>query len=333
MKPFLVDVPVRIMIWNRPDCMRKQFEVLRQARPSILFLISDGGRTKEEMELIKQSRAVFDAIDWECQVHKFYFESNNGMYAIGKEYLPKLWALVDRCIFLEDDYVPAVSYFSFCAELLEKYKDDERIARITGFNPFETYPDAEPYDYFFSENGWAIWGSAYWRRNYQERSWPPLPYANNEYIMRCLNDNLSWFWQQKLKGYAAGKLVENHAPGSEFYIAMDSALYHRVSIIPTRNMISNIGVQGAHFSGLEELNDEQKKWFFSKTYEIDGPIKHPEYVIDDKHYGRMYEKNMGHLKPNYLKLGIRKFWRFWVLLFQGKLWGRIQQRLHPTIEK
>ena len=43
MKPYLVDVPVGVNIWIRPECQEKQFEVLKKARPSILFLISDGG--------------------------------------------------------------------------------------------------------------------------------------------------------------------------------------------------------------------------------------------------------------------------------------------------
>lgn len=33
MKPYLVDVPVKINIWTRPECQRKQFEVIKQARP------------------------------------------------------------------------------------------------------------------------------------------------------------------------------------------------------------------------------------------------------------------------------------------------------------
>ena len=42
MKQYLVDVPVSINIWIRPECQRQQFEVIKKARPSILFLISDG---------------------------------------------------------------------------------------------------------------------------------------------------------------------------------------------------------------------------------------------------------------------------------------------------
>lgn len=53
---FLIDVPVRINIWIRPECQKRQFDIIKKARPSILFLSSDGGRTVLEWDKIKQNR-------------------------------------------------------------------------------------------------------------------------------------------------------------------------------------------------------------------------------------------------------------------------------------
>lgn len=130
MRPYKVDVPVCVMIWTRPDCLRQQFEVLKEAAPSKMFLFSDGGRNDEERKLIDESRKIFENIDWECEVHQFFYDTNNGMYPMMRIWNKEIWQRVDRCIFLEDDYVPAVSFFQYCAELLEKYKDDERIEMI-----------------------------------------------------------------------------------------------------------------------------------------------------------------------------------------------------------
>ena len=52
LKKYLVDIPVRINIWIRPECQRRQFEVIKKARPSILFIQSDGGRNDEEWQAI-----------------------------------------------------------------------------------------------------------------------------------------------------------------------------------------------------------------------------------------------------------------------------------------
>ena len=42
MKPFLVDVPVLILFFNRPQQLSQVFEQVRNARPSKLFLYQDG---------------------------------------------------------------------------------------------------------------------------------------------------------------------------------------------------------------------------------------------------------------------------------------------------
>ena len=81
LKKWLVDVPVPFNIWIRPECQKRQWEVIRQARPRILFVVSDGGRTDEEWALINQNRTMVDTgIDWDCEVHKLYSDKNYGMY-------------------------------------------------------------------------------------------------------------------------------------------------------------------------------------------------------------------------------------------------------------
>lgn len=325
-KPYKVDVAVRVMIWTRPECQIKQFEIIKEAAPRILFLISDGGRNEDEKRKILESRKIVEEIDWDCEVHKLYFEENQGMYTMMKKQRDFIWSKVDRCIFLEDDYIPAVSFFSYCAELLDKYKDDERIEMITGNNPFEYYSDAEPYDYFFTENGWSVWGTACWKRTIDNREYP-FDYSDSKYIRRCLNDNATWFWRKKINNYCDGKLDDNHVPGGEYYHAANSILFHRLSIVPTRNMIQNIGFDGAHFSsksgrGSNILN--------IPVHEIDRPIRHPKYVVDDKHYSEMYEKLLNH-KP--VKLFITRALNFIKLVLTGKALTVIKRKIRPEIEK
>ena len=99
-KEYLVDVPVAVQIWIRPEAQRKQFEILREARPSTLLIISDGGRNEEEKRLIQISRTMFETeIDWECSVNSFYSDVNLGTYGCIKAMHEFVWSHVDRCIF------------------------------------------------------------------------------------------------------------------------------------------------------------------------------------------------------------------------------------------
>ena len=323
-RPYLVDVPVKVNIWTRRECQRKQFDVLKQACPSVMIIQSDGGRNDAEWKAIKENRKLFDeGIDWECRVIKVYEEENRGMYYMIRKIRQVVWENVDRCIFLEDDYVPAVSFFRFCAELLEKYKDDQRIEMITGNNVFVEHPAALPNDYFFSEVGWSIWGTATWRDRAQDYDFP-LPYESNQYIKDCLKNGLSAFWYRKVDGYCSGELVDGHEPGSEYYHAINSVLQHRMSIIPTRNMICNIGMDGAH-ANVTRSNKKEMSFFNQPTFEVSFPLKHPDYIIDDVAYGKMYAKKLGHPQTQAglffkrVKYGIRQ-------LLKGQLFATIKRK-------
>lgn len=288
MNSWLVDVPVRVNIWIRPECQKAQFEVLKQARPSIMFLISDGGRNDAEWEAIKENRKMFDTeIDWDCTIYKIYEDKNNGLYTMAKKARELIWSKVDRCIFLEDDYIPSVSYFAFCAELLEKYKDDERIQAICGMNHCGKWEQSSA-DYFFADEG-SIWGMATWKRTNDHRD-PEHEYGKDPYIMNLLKQhtkNEQVYWD-KLEGYAKNKLHDNHIAGGEFYHRFEIYAQHRLYIIPKYNMINNIGCtpNGAHATEYKLLPRGVRQIFNMKTYEYEFPLKHPKYVIADMEYSK-----------------------------------------------
>ena len=90
MKPFLVDVPVLILFFNRPQQLSQVFEQVRNARPSKLFLYQDGPRSEHDLPGIKACREVTDQIDWDCEVHRMYQEKNYGCDP--SEYISQKWA-------------------------------------------------------------------------------------------------------------------------------------------------------------------------------------------------------------------------------------------------
>lgn len=298
-KNFLVDVPVRVNIWIRPECQRRQFEVLKEARPSVMFLISDGGRNDKEWEAIKQNRAIFEnEIDWECTIYKIFEEKNNGLYTMGRKGAALIWSKVDRCIFLEDDQIPSVSYFSYCAELLEKYKDDTRIVSICAMNYAGVWEPTES-DYFFAERG-PIWGQATWKRSYMQRDME-LNYAKDPYVLSLLRKNLK---KDKniltdINGYANNPKHNGHIPGGEFLNRLLVCSQHQLYIIPKYNMMCNIGCteDGTHSSEYRLLPRAIKGIFNMKTYEYDFPLKHAEYVIADGDYKKLEEKVLCRNRP------------------------------------
>lgn len=289
MKQYLVDVPVMLNVWTRTDIQRKTFSVIKEARPSILFLISDGPRNAQERKMIEASRAVVEDIDWDCTVHKLYYEENQGMYATIKKELEFVFSHVDRCIFLEDDVLPSVSFFRFCAEMLEKYKDDLRITAINGTNYRGKYREGES-DYFFTlANG--IIGQAFWKRTYE--LFNDKVFQNQDllrelgnYARRNPRDFIAGGVLKSTRDYMNDPLSYGHPAAIEFYRSFINITQSQLDIVPSVNMVTNLGAGdgAAHVSNYKLMPKRCQKLFYQERFEVAFPLRHPQYLIRDMEY-------------------------------------------------
>ncbi len=299
MKEYLVDVPVTVLLWIRPDAQRRQFEIIKQARPSTLLIMSDGGRTEEEKALIEQNRKMYETeVDWDCTIYRYYSDVNLGTYGSIKAMHAFVWSHVDRSIFLEDDILPSVSFFRYCAELLEKYKDDTRIYGICGMN-HEGISEPVNTDYFFSRYG-SIWGHAFWKRTYEQ--YYDDAFKNDPYTLSLIEEAASKTipaHKAQIQSVAESGMYDGHYPGGEFYMNFMIYGQHQMLIIPKRNMITNIGCDpsAAHASDINNLPKGIRRVFNMERYELTFPLKHPHYVFPDTRYEKVRNRIMGFGHP------------------------------------
>src|SRR5690606_39168635 len=105
-----------------------------------------------------------DHVDWDCEVHRNYAESNMGCGRRPSSGISWVFEHVDRAIILEDDCVPDPTFFPFCEEMLERYAGDPRVMQISGRSVYDTAPQSH-YSYYFSRQlncwGWATWARAW----------------------------------------------------------------------------------------------------------------------------------------------------------------------------
>jgi len=300
MKSYLVDVPVLLFVFIRPGTLKCVFEVIKEARPSKLFLVSDGPRPSNPSDKarIAESRKIVEDIDWECNVYQLYQDENHGLYSMVKEALDWVFSYVDRCIFLEDDVVPSISFFRYCAELLERYQDDLRINTICGMNHLGVYSDPNT-DYFFSEAD-SIWGFALWRRTYE--AFYDFAYGNDKYSVDRIKENAKKYkaFGKAIDGYYQNELYEGHIAGPEFYLRLNIFSQNKVNILPKYNMIKNIGFCDGSTHAPNELRKMPKgvqNMFQMKTYEYAFPLKHPRYITSDKKYERKVLRILARNRP------------------------------------
>lgn len=281
-----VDVAVLLIFFNRPKQFSQVFEQVKMARPSKLFLYQDGARQGREDDAIgiAACRKIAEDIDWECEVHKLYQDKNFGCDP--SEYLSQKWAFsqVDKCIVLEDDDVPSITFFRFCKELLDKYENDTRITMIAGLNHEEITPNITS-DYFFTSNC-SIWGWASWKRviDCWDADYSFLDDVDN---MNQLGNLIKYI---NIRKDLIPMFYAHKASGKEHYesiIIAHMLLNSGLSIVPTCNMINNVGdtADSTHFSAsLERMPKGLRRIFTMQRYEIKFPLKHPRYVIENVEY-------------------------------------------------
>ena len=297
MKDYLVDVPVMLNVWARPEIQKKTFEPVKTARPSKLYLISDGPRNDKERERILESRAIVEDIDWNCEVHKLYMDTNQGMYTMLKKQYDYVFSHENRCIILEDDVLVSLSFFKFCEELLEKYKDDLRVTAINGNNHRGKWRYDEA-DYFFT-NGGAILGYATWKRSYE------LHYRNEVFEDSILLKQLRQYVKSNKSDYTAKCVLKSyleyredpnaggHPPAIEFFRSFINITQGQMEIVPSRNMVTNIGSEGGtHTLSYKTMPKRIQSYFHQKRYELDGEIRHPQYFIRDYEYEECFKVSM-----------------------------------------
>lgn len=325
-----IDIAVLILFFNRPDALSAVFEEVRKARPSRLFLYQDGPRGEHDMPGIEACRKVVEDIDWECDVRHLYQEKNFGCDP--SEYLSQKWAfsMADKCIVLEDDDIPSQSFFPFCKEMLDRYEHDTRISMITGTNYDEVTPDI-PYDYFFattfSISGWASWRRVIdqWDEHYT--------FLDDAYNLQQLEELIK---ERKYQKDFVEFCRYHRKSGKAYYETIfHAALFFNsaMSIVPRVNMINNLGAcgEGVHLSGTNATMPRAYRRIFEMgRHELDFPLRHPRYVIENvKYKDRMFRiQGWGH---PWIKIG-RSIEELWLTMRHGE-WKRILPAVRNRIRK
>lgn len=274
-----IDVAVLILFFCRDTQLRQVFEAVKEARPSRLYLYQDGSRGPDDEEKIFACRDIVsdENIDWECEVHRWYREENVGCDP--SEYLSQKWMFEneDMGIILEDDDVPSQSFFPYCKELLEKYKDDERISLICGMNNIGVSKEVSE-SYFFTKIG-GIWGWASWKRFID--SWDAgYTWLNDPEKLKLIGSQLP----EKVFERFVDTAKRHKETGKEYYETIYASaqwLSEGYAIVPKYNMIKNIGIaeESTHsVNNIKLLPKGVQKLFFMKTYELEFPLIHPKEI-------------------------------------------------------
>jgi hypothetical protein len=302
-----ITTPVLFMVFNRPEKTRQVFEVIKNVKPTKLYISADAPRVnvKDDVERCIKVKEIVQNIDWDCEVKYLFHKDNLGCSLAGITAWNWLFTFEDEMIFIEDDGLVSDSFFLYCQDLLEKYRENKQVAYIGGVNYGLKFGQ---FSYFFSRPPAATYSMATWKRVHDLYE-PKIESFHenkclakfketfiNDITYRCFIDSCNFFLKN----------------GGNTYDLQMNYLVHKYdmySVYPNLNLSSNIGLDfGGANNNISPNSDFALKLGNRPRFEINNII-HPECIEID----RDFEKKHIRLRLFYGKSWFILILEFWTI--------------------
>lgn len=258
--------PVVLFAFNRPELTSRVFATIRAARPSRLFLVCDGPRADRpgEADRCAAVRQILSEVDWPCEVERNYSDENMGCRLRVSSGIEWVFSRTEEAIFLEDDVLPEATFFRYCDELLERYRTDDRVMMICGYNLLGRADVSGP-SYWFSAHP-RIWGWASWRRAWQGydvtmQDWPAFEQTSG-WTRRTAAEKEGW--GGFFTAVRDGRVDTWDAQAT--LLAWGRA---QLNVIPSSNLVVNIGF------GEDSTNTRASSFRGPEVVPMTFPLVHP----------------------------------------------------------
>jgi hypothetical protein len=274
-----MSAPVALIIFNRPHVTSRVAESVAKAGPSRVFVIADGPRPDrpDDADKCAATRDVIEHINWPCEVVKKYSNVNLGCGRAPAAGIDWVFEQTDRAIILEDDCLPHSTFFRYCDDLLERYRNDERIMQIAGSN-FQGGRKYGTASYFLSRFkicwGWATWRRAWQHMDMSVKQWPQL--RDTSWLTDLVGDaQAAEHWATKFEeAYRAGGSIDYW----DYQWLFATWVRNGLCIMPNVNLVSNsgFGEDATHTTWAES------RWANLPLEEMPFPLQHPSSIARDK---------------------------------------------------
>lgn len=284
--------PVLLIGFNRPDFMAAQIAAVRAARPIRLYVAVDGPRPDrpDEAEKCLAVRECVKLIDWPCEVKTLFREKNLGCKMGVSGAITWFFENEEEGVVLEDDCRPSPEFFRFATEMLGRYRGDERIGAIAGFNGFNLQSDVCS-SYHFSGH-LDVWGWASWRR-----VWNQYDVEAKEYCTKVDEIVNAAPWKAYSK-YCLRKGIREVQEGLntwDFQFFLISLAKKWLTIVPKERLVCNVGFDMADATHTGGYNYYAGR--FSRLGHVRFPLRHPTEVVCDERADRVRESMDGAIFP------------------------------------
>lgn len=270
-----INVAVLLIAFRRPIETQQTVQKILAQKPASFYCWIDAPRNADEAKLVREVEAV---VNWEAEAHGVTVtvlrnEQNEGMTRAFGRAIDWFFSHVDEGIIIEDDCAVGEDFVAYCAELLERYRDDMRVLAIMGDNAaggkilgrssYAFVPD-------FSVWGWATWKRVWELYDYELTEWP---------LIRAETKRLRKYWPnriQRLKWVQRfDQLFEDDGTlqESNWRFMLIGLKTMGLFVLPRRNLVTNIGID-------ENLATSGSRGHIRTMHEAQSimPMRHPRAV-------------------------------------------------------
>jgi hypothetical protein len=291
--------PVLFLVFNRPETTQRVFEAIRAARPPRLYVAADGPRESraDEAQRCARVREIAVAVDWPCEVKTLFREQNLGCKRAVSSAIDWFFAQEAEGIILEDDCLPHPTFFPYCDELLERYRQVPSVMMISGDNFISSV--WEPQEGYYFSRYTHIWGWASWRRAWKHYDVLLSDWGRGSAshpILRTLfpkSASSRKHWARIFNAVAAGAI-------DTWDYQWNYACWKQGGLvcIPRRNLISNIGF-GA---GATHTTSPESKMANLPFEALTFPLQHPSAIEPSSDADRWTSKHVFEIKSDFVRI-------------------------------
>lgn len=232
--------PLLLVLYNRPDLSTRLFEILSQIGVfEKVYIAIDGPRNKEDTEKVKQVRELSRNLCLGGEVFIRESKENQGCKIGVRTAIDWFFSKETEGIILEDDCHPSSEFFDFMNIMLKKYRNDMRVAQISGTNTIGYFDIDE--DYFFSNFG-NIWGWGTWRRAWKNYDRDMSSYKAVPHIKYNLRSKIHFLFDGLLRIKNFDNAEQGKIDTWDYQWMYTRLVENQICVIPSVSLVKNVGI-------------------------------------------------------------------------------------------
>lgn len=295
---------VLLIIYKRESTTKRVFEAIRQAKPPRLYIAANAPNPGKDDDFIKctNTRRCTEFVDWPCEVFRLYRNEHLSAGLSISSAITWFFENEEQGIILEDDILPNLEFFTYCDVLLDRYKNNPQIQLISGYNCFfDGYKSEVSY---YMSNFLQIWGWASWRRVWQTYVYDTSLLNRKEYLRK-----LNKLFPRPVYRYYKDIfdiMIKQKNDTWDYQFFFNQVLHDRLSIIPYKNLIENLGLGSIEAVHITDTADDLIWKLHNHQSQQILPLVHPTDIHYDHEADNLYAKVCKNEKYNLLCRIIRK---------------------------